>query len=71
MWARELIAKGKKGLFLGQVVSSLGEENWKEFYHADGLIFLWGMKRAHMTDHQKIPDWWIKVMFFGRGWSYS
>lgn len=46
---RVLLVKEKKGLFLGQDIFL--QEKVMAFYHADGLFFLQGMERVHMTDY--------------------
>lgn len=53
--ARELLAKGKKGLFEART-SFLGKGK-QGFYHADYLFFLWGMEKAQlMLSHWCWPE---------------
>ena len=61
---RELLAKEKKGLFLGQQTFFLGGREWQGFYHADcpfwgvlGGKQRWRGPRRHITSLVlKIPD---------------
>lgn len=60
--ARELLAKEKKGLLLGQDLIFFGGRWQQGFYNADSLSFLW----ATLTDYligadQNIPDLLINV----------
>lgn len=57
--ARKLLTKEKRGLFLD--LNNFFRENMKDFYHAHYVFFLWGIRRAHVTDYvigfsQEIPD---------------
>ena len=60
--ARELLAKGKKGLILGKDGFFAGRREWQGFYHTDRcLFFLWGMEGFHWTDDlisadQNVPE---------------
>lgn len=60
-WGEVVISKGKGRDLWGQMI----------FYHAETLLFLWGMDRAHLTAYligadQEIPNWLIKSTFLGK-----
>lgn len=61
--ARELLAKGKKGLFLGQDLCGT-KRPARVSLCGCGLFFLWVMDTAHLAGDligvdQKIPDWFF------------
>lgn len=73
---REILAKEKKGLFLGQGVFFCGRGEWQGFYHTNCLFFLWGGGWKGLTWlatllvlDQQIPDWSIKITFLGEVWT--
>ena len=60
-WGKAVISKGKERVLWGQII----------FYHAETLLFLWGIGRAHLLAYlpgadQKIPSWLIKSTFLGK-----
>ena len=60
-WGKAVISKGKERVLWGQII----------FYHAETLLFLWGIDRAHLLAYlpgadQKIPSWLIKSTFLGK-----
>lgn len=60
-WGKVVISKGKERVLWGQII----------FYHAETLLFLWGIDRAHLLAYlpgadQKIPSWLIKSTFLGK-----
>lgn len=74
-WGQRIIYKKKEELFLDQGIFLWGKRprtvRRKIFYYTDWLLFLWGMKRAHiiiilLVLTQNFQTLWLRLHFWER-----